>query len=81
VLEALACGVPVAAFPVTGPKDVIGTAPVGCLNQDLRQAALGALDLSRQDCRTHALTYSWEASAHQFLANLAPGGVRQADVA
>lgn len=81
VLEALACGVPVAAFPVTGPKDVIGTAPVGCLDNDLRQAALGALKLSREDCRTHALTYSWEASAQQFLANLAPGGVRRADVA
>jgi glycosyltransferase involved in cell wall biosynthesis len=42
-LEALASGVPVAAFPVTGPKDVIGNAPVGVLDNDLRKACLDAL--------------------------------------
>ena len=51
LLEALASGLPVAAFPVTGPRDVIGAAPVGVLNEDLRAACLGALQISRQDLR------------------------------
>jgi glycosyltransferase involved in cell wall biosynthesis len=71
-LEALASGVPVAAFPVTGPLDVIGNAPVGSLNQDLRQACLDALTMSRDACRAHALGFSWARSAAQFLANLHP---------
>lgn len=71
-LEALACGVPVAAFPVTGPLDVIGDAPVGVLGEDLRQACLDALAVSRTACRRHALGYSWARSASQFLANLHP---------
>lgn len=70
-LEALSCGVPVAAFPVTGPKDVIGNAPVGALNMDLRQACLDALKMSRDACRAHALQYSWSKSASQFLSNVA----------
>ena len=69
-LEALASGVPVAAFPVTGPKDVIGTNPVGALNADLRAACLEALTMSRQACRDHALAHSWENSARQFIANI-----------
>jgi glycosyltransferase involved in cell wall biosynthesis len=71
-LEALASGVPVAAFPVTGPLDVIGSASVGALNQDLRQACLDALTISRDVCRAHALGFSWARSAAQFLANLHP---------
>src|SRR4249920_4232066 len=62
-LEALASGVPVAAFPVTGPTDVIGGNPVGVLNQDLRVACIEALRISRAACRTFALKYSWESSA------------------
>ena len=69
-LEALACGVPVAAFPVTGPRDVIGASPVGVLNEDLRQACLAALELSREACRAFAMEHSWERSAGQFLRNL-----------
>jgi glycosyltransferase involved in cell wall biosynthesis len=71
-LEALACGVPVAAFPVMGPKDVIGEHPVGVLNDDLRQACLQALTLSRDVCRAFALTCSWENSARQFISHLTP---------
>jgi glycosyltransferase involved in cell wall biosynthesis len=71
-LEALASGVPVAAYPVVGPADVIGTAPVGRLDDDLRAACLGALEMSRDACRRHALNFSWAASAQQFLTNLAP---------
>jgi len=69
-LEALACGVPVAAFPVTGPKDVIGGHPVGALNEDLRTACLQALSQSRQTCRAFALNRSWDASARQFIGHV-----------
>jgi len=69
-LEALACGVPVAAFPVTGPRDVIGNNPVGMLSDDLREACMGALRMSREACRNFALGQSWERSAQQFVGNL-----------
>ena len=71
-LEALACGVPVAAYPVIGPKDVIGDQPVGVLDEDLRRACLRALDLPRDACRAYACRFSWENSARQFAANLRP---------
>lgn len=69
-LEALSCGVPVAAYPVTGPLDVIGDSPVGVLDDDLERACQRALALPRAACRTHALRFSWEASAAQFLSHL-----------
>jgi glycosyltransferase involved in cell wall biosynthesis len=69
-LEALACGTPVAAFPVTGPLDVIADHPIGALSEDLREACLRALDMSRETCRSFALERSWENSARQFVGNL-----------
>ena len=69
-LEALACGTPVAAFPVTGPLDVIADHPVGALDKDLRSACIRALGISRQTCRSFALERSWENSARQFVGNL-----------
>jgi glycosyltransferase involved in cell wall biosynthesis len=69
-LEALACGVPVAAFPVTGPIDVIAGHPIGALNEDLKIACLEALTVSREACRDFALSRSWDNSAKQFLGNL-----------
>jgi glycosyltransferase involved in cell wall biosynthesis len=69
-LEALACGVPIAAYPVTGPKDVVGDNPIGVLHDDLRQACMGALGISRKACRAFALTRSWETSARQFLGHI-----------
>jgi glycosyltransferase involved in cell wall biosynthesis len=69
-LEALACGTPVAAFPVTGPLDVIADHPVGALDVDLRSACIRALGISRESCRSFALERSWENSARQFLGNL-----------
>ena len=72
LLEALASGLPVAAFPVTGPLDVIGNAPVGRLDADLRRAALDCLAISREACRAYALTFSWRSTARQFLGNLVP---------
>lgn len=75
LLEALASGLPVAAFPVTGPLDVIGPAAsgpdrVGVLDTDLRAAALGALTLDRAKAREFALRHSWRACTEQFLANI-----------
>jgi glycosyltransferase involved in cell wall biosynthesis len=69
-LEALACGVPIAAFPVTGPRDVVAENPIGVLDEDLRAACLGALRISREACRTFALARSWEKSARQFIGHL-----------
>lgn len=74
LLEALACGVPVAAYPVPGPADVIGRAPVGVLDHDLRRAALRALTIPRAACREFALRFSWRRSAEEFLGNLIPIG-------
>ncbi|SDG51852.1 Glycosyltransferase involved in cell wall bisynthesis [Roseospirillum parvum] len=72
LLEALASGVPVAAFPVPGPLDVIGSAPVGCLDKDLKVAVEKALSADPKACRAHAETFSWEASVDQFLSNVFP---------
>jgi len=68
-LEALASGVPVAAYPVTGPKDVLADHPIGVLHEDLRAACMEALTLSREACRAFALKYSWENSARQFIGH------------
>ncbi len=74
ILEALACGTPVAAFPVTGPKDVLANAAgkIGAVNKDLRAAALDALDADRAACRAHAERFSWRACAEVFLSHLVP---------
>ncbi|HET7192601.1 MAG TPA: glycosyltransferase family 1 protein [Pseudolabrys sp.] len=71
LLEALASGLPVAAFPAAAPRDVIGAAAVGCLDEDLRRACLGALEYRREDCRDFALRMTWEASARIFLDHVA----------
>jgi glycosyltransferase involved in cell wall biosynthesis len=70
MLEALACGIPVAAFPVQGPRDVIGDTSVAVLDADLRRACLQARDIPRDSCRAFALTRSWRACTAQFLSNL-----------
>ncbi|WP_283812674.1 glycosyltransferase family 4 protein [Bradyrhizobium tropiciagri] len=70
ILEALASGLPVAAYPVMGPLDVIGQSGCGCLDHDLRRAALGALQVPREKCRAHALTFTWQESVRQFLDNI-----------
>jgi glycosyltransferase involved in cell wall biosynthesis len=72
LLEALASGVPVAAFPVPGPLDVIDGSGAGALDEDLGTAIRAALRVPRGRCREHALTYSWRRSAEQFLDNLRP---------
>jgi glycosyltransferase involved in cell wall biosynthesis len=68
LLEAMACGTPVAAYPVMGPRDVVG--PGGVLDEDLRRACLAALDVPRSAARTQAEGFSWPACAAAFRAEL-----------
>jgi glycosyltransferase involved in cell wall biosynthesis len=78
LLEALACGLPVAAYPVAGPLDVIGESGAGALDRDLAKAALAALDIPRERARAHALTFSWDACARQFVDNVHSAHARDA---
>ncbi|WP_294237567.1 glycosyltransferase family 1 protein [uncultured Sphingomonas sp.] len=71
MIEALACGTPVAAFPVTGPRDVLSP-EVGVMDETLDQAIAGALTLDRATCAAYGQGFTWRASAEQFLAALAP---------
>jgi glycosyltransferase involved in cell wall biosynthesis len=73
LLEALASGVPVATFPAAAPRDVIGDAPVGKINADLRRACLGALELDRAACRDFAERLTWQACAQTFLDHVTEG--------
>ncbi|MGB4073071.1 glycosyltransferase family 4 protein [Pseudomonas sp.] len=68
MLEALACGTPVAAFPVAGPLDIVQAGVSGVLDEDLRAACLAALALDREQCAALAARQSWAASALEFLA-------------
>ena len=70
ILEALACGVPVAAYPAPGPLDVIGHSGAGALADDLGAAVHAALAIPPQRCRAHAESFSWERSVDQFVDNL-----------
>jgi len=70
LLEALASGLPIAGFPVAATQDVVGTAPVAVLDNNLRHACLRALAIPRSLCRQHATSVTWEASARSFLDNL-----------
>ncbi len=70
LIEALACGLPVAAFPAPGPVDIIGTSGVGVISNDLLEAATAALRIDRGQCRAHAENFTWEQATDQFLANI-----------
>lgn len=70
--EAMACGVPIAAFPVEGPMDVVTHGKSGFLDEDLSRACFEALKLSRLQVREHALNFSWDISTQQFLQHLHP---------
>ena len=77
LIEAMACGVPVAAYPVEGPIDVVAHGKSGILDADLTRACFEALKLNRAVVRDHALCYSWSAATQQFLQHLHP--VRKTD--
>ena len=71
MLEALACGTPVAAYPVTGPKDVVRQGVTGWLDEDLNVAVRNALQVSREDCRAYAVANGWPKIACRMADNLA----------
>lgn len=70
LLEALASGLSIAAYPVTGPLDVVGASGCGVLSEDLREAALAALEIPRERCRAYGETFTWRESARQFFSNI-----------
>jgi len=72
IIEALACGTPVAAYPVTGPVDIVPGSKAGVLDEDLQAACREALKLSREDARAHAERYSWQAVGERFFELLTP---------
>lgn len=72
MLEAMACGVPVAAFPVHGPLDVVGDSAAGVLDDDLATAIEAAVGIDPEICRKRALEFSWDQSVQEFYHNLVP---------
>ena len=70
LLEAMASGLPIAAFPSTGPIDIVATGETGILSKDLRAATLGAQHLNRERVRFKAAEYSWENAARMFVSNI-----------
>ena len=72
MLEAMACGVPVAAFPVTGPLDVVQHGKTGVLDRDLRAAVIGALELDPGDCVAYAKQHTWLEWTQRFVSLLEP---------
>ena len=74
MLEALACGTPVAAYPVAGPLDVVGGSDGGVLDVDLGRAALRSLAVPRARARARAMEFDWDRVCREFVAYLAPIG-------
>jgi glycosyltransferase involved in cell wall biosynthesis len=72
ILEAAACGTPVAGYVAPGPQDILPGTGAGIVDHDLRKACLEALRLSREDARALAEKYSWRACAEEFRRNLEP---------
>jgi glycosyltransferase involved in cell wall biosynthesis len=72
MLEAMACGVPVAAYPVQGPVDVVVEGVCGALDGDLGAAISRAIAVPRASCRDYSLNFTWQRTAEMFLDHLVP---------
>ena len=72
LIEAMACGLPVAAYPVTGPIDVLGDSEAGVMRENLQEACLLALRIPKAEARKHAEKFSWKVASEQFLDHLKP---------
>ena len=72
ILEAMAAGIPVAAYDAPGPRDIIPGSDAGVIDADLQKASIACLDMDRATCRAYAETYSWRACAEAFITNLEP---------
>ncbi|HAQ34302.1 MAG TPA: alpha-mannosyltransferase, partial [Alphaproteobacteria bacterium] len=72
ILESMATGTPVAAFPAPGPKDLIPGSGAGAVSEDLQEACLEALKCDRARCREYAEGFSWRSCAEDFVKNLKP---------
>lgn len=72
LLEALASGLPVAAYPVAGPVDVLQGCEAAALCHDLREACLSALAMNPALARVHAERFTWQRTTQQFIGNLCP---------
>ena len=81
IIEALASGTPVAAYPVTGPIDIVGDGVGGVVSEDLREAAMRCLDIDRASARTVAARYTWQECARQFLDHVREAGGQGARLA
>jgi glycosyltransferase involved in cell wall biosynthesis len=79
VIEALASGLPVAAYPVMGPIDIIGDSGAGILSQDLREAAIAALDIPKETALARARDFTWAGTTRQFLDNVIEAQSRRTD--
>jgi glycosyltransferase involved in cell wall biosynthesis len=79
VIEALASGLPVAAYPVMGPLDIIGTSGAGVLSEDLREAALAAVDIPTEAALARAGDFTWAGTTQQFLNNVVEAQSRRTD--
>ncbi len=70
ILEALASGLPVAAYPATGPVDIVEQGVSGILDADLGAAARRAIGLDRRAARARALKFTWQRTAEMFIGNI-----------
>jgi glycosyltransferase involved in cell wall biosynthesis len=70
ILESLASGTPVAAYPVTGPKDILKNSLIDSLDNDIENSLKKALKIDRNDCRKFAMQFTWDRCANQFLSNI-----------
>ena len=80
LIEAMACGVPVAAYPVPGPMDLVVNGRNGWLDNDLEVAVKNALRVKPERCRRYAEGFSWERAVDQFLSNTTMSGFGGAQI-